>query len=176
MNGREIILSYLQANGYDGLAGDDCGCGLDDLCPCDAAIPTECVPARLRNCDGHPKLNTEGEPDHDCPGIPHELYVMADLAPKTREILIARILDERRRQDEKWGQQDHSVNVWHAILSEEVGEVARAILEGDVKAYAKELVQVAAVAMAAVEALERWRFEIPNLVEEQLAKKKAGQA
>ncbi len=30
----EIIREYLKQNGYDGLAGDDCGCEVDDLQPC----------------------------------------------------------------------------------------------------------------------------------------------
>lgn len=27
---KEILVEYLQANGYDGLAGDGCGCAIDD--------------------------------------------------------------------------------------------------------------------------------------------------
>jgi NTP pyrophosphatase (non-canonical NTP hydrolase) len=50
--------------------------------------------------------------------------------------------------------------LWLAILTEEVGEVAKAILEGaegalDVEPLRRELVQVAAVAVAALEALEK---------------------
>ena len=30
----EIVKLYLEANGYDGLYDDDCGCGKDDLAPC----------------------------------------------------------------------------------------------------------------------------------------------
>ncbi len=164
MNGREIILKYLQENGYDGLAGEDCGCGIDDLCPCDAAIPTECVPARLRTCDGRPKIDDDGEPDHECPGTPHELYVMADQEPKAREILITQVIDERRRQDEKWGAQHHGPDGWLAILTEEVGEVAKAILEGRGFGYRDELIQVAAVAVAAVECFDGGNLELGSLV------------
>jgi NTP pyrophosphatase (non-canonical NTP hydrolase) len=45
--------------------------------------------------------------------------------------------------------------VWLTILQEEVGEVARAALEGRPLDYHKEMVQVAAVAVAALESLER---------------------
>jgi hypothetical protein len=30
-----ILESYLRENGFDGLAYDDCGCGIDDLFPCE---------------------------------------------------------------------------------------------------------------------------------------------
>lgn len=45
--------------------------------------------------------------------------------------LIREVLDERERQERKWGEQSLSPERWHTILSEEVGEVARSILEGD---------------------------------------------
>lgn len=35
MNLLEITKEWLQANGYDGLYSDDCGCALEDLMPCD---------------------------------------------------------------------------------------------------------------------------------------------
>lgn len=32
----EILRAWLEANGYDGLCdGDECGCWLYDLCPCE---------------------------------------------------------------------------------------------------------------------------------------------
>lgn len=66
---------------------------------------------------------------------------------------------ERRRQDEKWGSQAHMPGLWLAILGEEFGEVATEVAEGgahglDRDAYRAELVQVAAVAVAAIEALD----------------------
>lgn len=62
---------------------------------------------------------------------------------------------ERKRQDGKWGIQNHNIHVWNTILSEETGEVAKAILESNMEEYRKELIQVAAVAVAAIESLER---------------------
>ena len=66
------------------------------------------------------------------------------------------VRDEREYQDAKWGPQQHSPVMWLAILSEEVGEVAGAALRhhwDDVSPdeYVRELIQVAAVAVAAVE-------------------------
>jgi NTP pyrophosphatase (non-canonical NTP hydrolase) len=63
---------------------------------------------------------------------------------------------ERMRQDEKWGVQGHMADRWNTILGEEVGEVSKAINECDTKANLRaELIQVAAVASAWVEHLDR---------------------
>jgi len=40
----EIISEYLLANGFDGLAGDNCGCGVKDLFACDCCN-FDCKPA-----------------------------------------------------------------------------------------------------------------------------------
>jgi len=45
----EIITAYLVANGFDGLAGDECGCVIGDLFPCDCANP-RCVPGYRHDC------------------------------------------------------------------------------------------------------------------------------
>lgn len=59
---------------------------------------------------------------------------------------------ERDRQDAKWGVDRRlPITLWFTILSEEVGEVARAILERDYANLVEELTQVAAVAQAALE-------------------------
>jgi NTP pyrophosphatase (non-canonical NTP hydrolase) len=67
---------------------------------------------------------------------------------------------ERERQDAKWGISNNSPMEWVAILSEEMGEVARAAMNNfyrgeSLTAYRAELVQVAAVAVAAIENLDR---------------------
>ena len=67
----------------------------------------------------------------------------------------AYVYEERMKQDEKWGQQNHDPLKWNAILGEEFGEVSKAILEGDVKNYREELIQLAAVAVAAIENLDK---------------------
>lgn len=66
---------------------------------------------------------------------------------------------EREKQIRKWGVQEHDPQMWLAILGEEYGEVSKEIAEMHVKvfntsAYRKELLQTAAVALAAVQCLD----------------------
>jgi len=92
--------------------------------------------------------------------------------------VLERVADERKRQDEKWGVQDHNAVEWVAILTEEVGEASkeavdfhfnngtedvntpasREVQEKRIKALKKELIQTAAVAIQAVESIERQAF------------------
>jgi len=70
------------------------------------------------------------------------------------------IKSERIRQDNKWGEQNHSPADWLMILGEEVGEVNKAALEAKfgnktLREYRKELIQVAAVAVAMIECFDR---------------------
>jgi NTP pyrophosphatase (non-canonical NTP hydrolase) len=71
----------------------------------------------------------------------------------------ADVLEERGRQDRKWGQQEHHPAVWMVILLEEVGEAAKEILEQNWEKYREELVQVAAVSLSMLDAFDRgeWR-------------------
>lgn len=46
--------------------------------------------------------------------------------------VVAEVFDERIQQEAKWGARHHDPLKWYAILGEEVGEVARAILEKDI--------------------------------------------
>jgi hypothetical protein len=77
----------------------------------------------------------------------------ADLRRVTEQVFNA-IEEERGRQDAKWGSQRQQHNLkWNAILGEEVGEAAKEVLEENDELLWKELVQVAAVAVAWLEAL-----------------------
>ena len=68
------------------------------------------------------------------------------------ETALQEIRAERARQDAKWGADRRlDPRTWLAVLVEEVGEVARADLEADYDNYVVELVQVAAVAVAAIQ-------------------------
>lgn len=40
----DIIADYLRHNGFDGLAGDNCGCSIEDIGACDT-ISCSCQPA-----------------------------------------------------------------------------------------------------------------------------------
>lgn len=75
--------------------------------------------------------------------------------------VLVEVDQERFRQDEKWGPSADRATPPLAVLIEEVGEVANAQLEGDKTGLRKELIQVAAVATAMVEGIDRgdipWR-------------------
>lgn len=68
--------------------------------------------------------------------------------------IIWKILAERYHQDEKWGfrigQPD---TTWQTILSEEVGEAAKEVLDRNFDKLEAELIQCAAVALAWLEDL-----------------------
>jgi len=80
------------------------------------------------------------------------------------------VVKERARQDAKWGEQNHDPVFWLGILGEEFGELCQAINEtvfdngpeerkkGGYANMRAEAVQVAAVAVAFVEMLDR-RYE-----------------
>jgi NTP pyrophosphatase (non-canonical NTP hydrolase) len=76
------------------------------------------------------------------------------------------VREERRRQQELWGEQNHRPSKWLAILGEEYGEVCRAVCGMEIvpaaereeiswKNYREELIHVAAVAIQMVECYDR---------------------
>ena len=81
--------------------------------------------------------------------------------------IINLIIDELKRQEDKWGIQDHHPEKWMNILMEEVGEASEAVLEAFpfkiqlkdreywLNRYYLELRQVAAVAISAMDCLDR---------------------
>lgn len=75
--------------------------------------------------------------------------------------VLAEIEFERDRQDQQWGDQSHHPDTtWLAILTEELGECAQAVLHDQFGGKAAgtlrdELVQVAAVAVAWIEAVDK---------------------
>ena len=81
--------------------------------------------------------------------------------------VLGSVLSERMSQDQKWGEQNHDDLYWLAILTEEVGEVAQEIITPKQDGcfpedrVVKELIQVAAVAVAWVEAIGRRRTSEP---------------
>ena len=82
------------------------------------------------------------------------------------EDILKEVAEERDYQVELWGVQRHDFPVWMTVLGEEFGEACQALLEArripersDAHKAAliplrKELIQVAAVAVAAVEHLD----------------------
>jgi NTP pyrophosphatase (non-canonical NTP hydrolase) len=80
--------------------------------------------------------------------------------------ILAEVITERASQDDQWGEQNHLPSKWMLILMEEVGEASKEVLEayalGDgvgliepLEKWRAELIQVAAVAVAAVECYDR---------------------
>jgi len=70
--------------------------------------------------------------------------------------LFEEVMQENRRQVEKWGIQDHTPFEWMLYLSEEFGELAQAIAEnyyrvGGLDAVVKEAIQVATLALKIAE-------------------------
>lgn len=81
-------------------------------------------------------------------------------AQKPSEAVFELIASERRRQNEKWGEQNHGLPVWMLILTEEVGEAAEAVLkireaEMTIEDFRTEIVHCAAVCVQILEDLER---------------------
>ena len=66
----------------------------------------------------------------------------------TKETFNDLIQIERNAQDAKWGEQRHSDEKWLAIILEELGEAAKAVLEKNEEALLEETVQVAALLQA----------------------------
>lgn len=75
---------------------------------------------------------------------------------------------ERCKQDTKWGEQNHPVELWLAILMEEVGELSRCVNEYhsqskypsyykgvDLNEFENEIIQIAAVCKAMWECGQR---------------------
>lgn len=75
----------------------------------------------------------------------------------TRKDVLNAIVGERLEQIDKWGLQRSPATPWMTILMEELGEAAKAQLEGDITGahgLRRELVQCAAVIVAWLENLD----------------------
>lgn len=91
-----------------------------------------------------------------CTDLLLEARALAKL-PAVASDALREIVRERVRQNEKWsrtwGEWPTSDAVKYLVLAEEVGEVARALLEDHPENLREELIQVAAVAVAFIETL-----------------------
>jgi hypothetical protein len=80
------------------------------------------------------------------------------------------VLNERRRQDDQWGEQNHHPAYWLAILGKQVGQFGSAILNREWAAInargraqnemRDEAVQIAAVAFAIIECIDAGNMPI----------------
>lgn len=77
----------------------------------------------------------------------------------SRAMIFLEIEAERLRQDEKWdGPANDDLNSgvgWLSLIGSHQEDAGIAIREGDLAAFRAELVKIAALAMAAMEALDR---------------------
>ena len=62
-----------------------------------------------------------------------------------RKAYLKLVKEERKRQEEIYGNRQHWDAEWFILLSEEVGEVAKAIILDDIPQMRKELIQCAAL-------------------------------
>jgi NTP pyrophosphatase (non-canonical NTP hydrolase) len=79
--------------------------------------------------------------------------------------VIIDVIAERKRQDNKWGEQNHIPVKWATILGEEYGELCKAILGGNsLNDIRIEAIHVSAVAIAIAECIDRAKEQLdkPN--------------
>jgi hypothetical protein len=85
---------------------------------------------------------------------------------EARFVALGDVERERERQEQMWAGKHHhgtgdcsspgvELATKVAVLTEEVGEVARAYLDNDITQLRTELVQVAAVAVAIIEGIDK---------------------
>lgn len=88
------------------------------------------------------------------PAGPHSIGCLSNRMSKYLQAIIA----ERHQQDQKWGRIESRLGKtdenWIAILGEELGECCQDVDLGDSGNLKKELIQVAAVCVAFLEAME----------------------
>lgn len=81
-----------------------------------------------------------------------------------QEKIINKVLEERKRQDTKWGEQNHAAPIWGTIIGEEYGEMCQAINEflfnptpDTGEQICVEAIHTMASCMAMLECIERQR-------------------
>ncbi len=71
------------------------------------------------------------------------------------KFILKQVATERARQRSIWGEQYHHAEKWISLLTEELGEVAKAVNDRDKDGYVKELIQLAALAIATIESYNK---------------------
>jgi hypothetical protein len=110
------------------------------------------------------------------------MQITIDVQDELEAAAIAAVIAERRRQDGKFGKQDHDPAWWMVIMGEEYGETCQAVCEyrwGEampgvtsddrmkrIDHAVDEATQVAAVAVAMVQSILRneWKDEISTVL------------
>lgn len=93
---------------------------------------------------------------------------MNNMQALIQQQVLVEVIKERTSQDTNFSQETKPLDpkLWISILGEEFGEVCKAALEGNFDDYETELIQVASVAIAALEdrrhyLLQELRKEVP---------------
>lgn len=74
--------------------------------------------------------------------------------PNNMDLILDLIREELRHQEDLWGaNRVRDAHLWLVVLGEEYGEVCRASLEHDEQQFISELVDVAAVAISAIQSV-----------------------
>ena len=88
--------------------------------------------------------------------------------------ILSEVLEEVRRQEKLWGEQNHHPIIYQSFLMEEVGEFSQAIndatffngksntIPGDYSKAREEIIQVAAVAVSIARCIDRGKFYSPD--------------
>lgn len=100
-----------------------------------------------------------------CPEHPLGQQIRALRATPLTLPVFEAIAAERRRQDGLWGESNHHPAIWVLILAEQLGQGSSALLGAEYRhanhpqilEHRRQLVHLAAVAVAAIENLERRR-------------------
>lgn len=117
------------------------------------------------------ELRLEQNPGNTCEALRLHDALAETMARKQRtDKALQNILEERERQEAKWGEQNHDPYTYLTILMEEVGEYAQACLQtqfggkhGGLDRMREEAIQTAAVALAIVECLDRSKWQWPHV-------------
>lgn len=138
---------------------------LDDAAQAFAKLDAQELPPAERRRQIEEFVHRIGEPRERGEEDAEEGVTVAALTSKVRSVLKTpaaySVARERIRQDEKWGEQNHTAEWWLAVLTEEVGELAQEILRdrfgttSRISQIREEAVQVAAVAVAMIEYIDR---------------------
>lgn len=91
-------------------------------------------------------------------GLPYvniKPYTMTEEHEELAQVVLDEVFSEMTRQVDKFGLQLHDPATWLSIETEELGEAAKALNDGDYKNFKTEVLQVAAVAVSILVSLEQ---------------------
>lgn len=114
------------------------------------------------------KLSEQLKQDHECGDFGRALAGYAERAEALEQEIaelrspmpgpLYEVKQERMRQDAKWGQENDNRNTpldWHETIADYNGWARRMLCMGSIDKGRRRLIQLAAVAIAEVEALDR---------------------